>query len=211
MAQTMHLFSEFTTEVRLHIWQDAILPRVVYANWDALVKRSGSKGNPVILFVNQESRYKALRRYEKLPGDDDIYVDFSQDTIFMDSMSSARDSKQEPQIQILAVNHHEWRHFSYKVLEQIRRCTILWKLLIVMRCLESGDFDDNDIFPLAINLRYLVAFRDLHLYNFDLFDSVSDMVTQCMKDEKRVDGDKYWPDVYSATYHNDTEVVRYPD
>jgi hypothetical protein len=59
---------------------------VITAREQALVKLSGSKGNPKILFVNQESRHEALRRHEKLPGNDDIYVDFIQDTIFMDSM-----------------------------------------------------------------------------------------------------------------------------
>jgi hypothetical protein len=219
MAQTMHLFSKFPEEVRLYIWQDAMLPRVVRANWDALVKLSGSKGNPKILFVNQESQHEALRRYEKLLGNDDIYVDFSQDTIFMDSMFHSerldyRDDmvfkEQEPKIQILAVDHHWLRYFSYKFLEQIRRCIILRKLLIVMPCLESDDYDDDSTFSELINLRYLVTFRDLHPYNFDLFDSVSGMVTRCMKDGERVDGDKYWPDVYLVTYYNGMEVVRYP-
>jgi hypothetical protein len=59
-------------------------------------------------------------------------------------------------------------------------------------------------------LRYLVTFRDLHPYNFDLFDSVSGIVTQCMKGGERVDRDKYWPDVYLLIYHNGIEVVRYP-
>jgi hypothetical protein len=60
-----------------------------------------------------------------------------------------------------------------------------------MPCLESDDYDNNSIFSKLINLCYLVTFRDLHPYDFDLFDSVSGMVTQCMKDGKRVDKDKY--------------------
>jgi hypothetical protein len=40
-------------------------------------KRSRSKDNLVLLFVNKESRDEVLQRYEKLSGDDDIYVDFS--------------------------------------------------------------------------------------------------------------------------------------
>jgi hypothetical protein len=92
-----------------------MLPRVVYANYDALVKLSGLKGNPKILFVNQESQHKALRQYKKLLGNDDIYVDFSQDTIFIDSMFHSKRldycdnmifKEQELKIQILAVDYH---------------------------------------------------------------------------------------------------------
>jgi hypothetical protein len=89
-------------------------PRVVCANWLASKERSGSKGNLVLLFVNRESRAEALKRYKKLPGDDYIYADFSQDTMFIDSFfdraliehscySTLREH--EPQIQILAIDH----------------------------------------------------------------------------------------------------------
>jgi hypothetical protein len=109
-------------------------------------------------------------------------LDYCDDMIF---------KEQELKIQILAVDHHWWRYFLYKFLKQIRRCIILRKLLIVMLCLESNDYNDDSIFPKLINLRYLVTFRDFHLYNFDLFDSVSGIVTRCIKDKERVDRDKY--------------------
>jgi hypothetical protein len=59
-----------------------------------------------------------------------------------------------------------------------------------MLCLEFDNYNDS-IFSKLINLRYLVTFRDLHPYNFDLFDSVNGIVTQCIKDKERVDKDKY--------------------
>lgn len=227
MAQTMRLFSEFPAEVRVYIWQEAMLPRVVRANWDSSRKRSGSKGNPVTLFVNKESRDEALKRYERLPGDNNIYVDFTQDTVFMDSMFLGvrldyRDDmifkKQEQKIQYLAFDHHHWKYFYNKCLQQVRRCTALRELLMVMPCLESDDYDDNGTF-FEIPMPYLVTFRDLDLNNFDLFDSVSGMIIRFMKVEREAEEDRFWPgvpdtylvpDIYLVTYDNDTELVRYP-
>jgi hypothetical protein len=45
-----------------------------------------------------------------------------------------------------------------------------------MLCLEFDNYN-NSIFSKLINLRYLVTFRDLHPYNFDLFDFVNGIVT----------------------------------
>src|SRR5271169_6321527 len=114
MTPIMHLFPKFPTEIRLEIWYYAMdAPRIVRANWPYKTKRSGPKGNPALLFVNRESRREALKRYEKVSSHDNIYADFSQDAIFMDSgyLNVRLDrTNYESRIQLLAIDYSYFLH-----------------------------------------------------------------------------------------------------
>jgi hypothetical protein len=194
MAQTMRLFSKFPSEVRLKIWQNAMPPpRVVRLN-QPTKKRSGSKDNLVLLFVNKESRDEVLRRYEKLSGDDDIYVDFSQDIIFIDT-SFLKDEVErprhpviyinepqiqkdeiewpghhilyvsEPRIQILAVEYQFWIWKSHRVYHIASQCSKLRKLVIII---------PKD----KVDITTPVTFQDLGPDNHEIFGSTIDEIIQ---------------------------------
>jgi hypothetical protein len=219
MAQTMHLFSKFAIEIRLKIWQYAMGPLVVRANWPSSKKQSGSKNNPVLLFVNRESRHEALRHYQKL--DDDIYIDFRQDTIFMDScfLSDVLDHPHHPilgvhesQIQILAVDYEFWTFFTYLVLQKLNRCPQVRKLVLVMPGYETPNWLDRGLFYELDNVPALITFQDLVPHNYDLFYFISGEVAEAIRFcKKRLHADTHWPDVYLVTYHTGTEVVQSPD
>jgi hypothetical protein len=108
----MHLSSKFPLELRLKIWQCAMPPpRIVHVNRPPSKKRSGMKDNPALLFVNKESQKEVLQRYQKFSGNDDIYVDFSQEAIFIDTSFLENEVEypvlyiKDPRIQILAVDY----------------------------------------------------------------------------------------------------------
>ncbi|KAF6819147.1 hypothetical protein CSOJ01_01532 [Colletotrichum sojae] len=74
-----HSFSPFSNlppELRLKIWNHAMLPRTLLAT---------HAPNPALLSVNREARHEALRKYTLVRlntwGDRRIYIDFRQDTI----------------------------------------------------------------------------------------------------------------------------------
>jgi hypothetical protein len=172
MTKTMHLFPKFSTEVRLEIWHYAMdAPRVVRANWPYKTKRCGLKNNPVLLFVNQESRREASKRYEKVSSDDDIYADFSQDTIFVDSsyLNFRLDrTNYESRIQILAIDYSYFLHKTKLLLWKIRQCSKLRKLILVMPAqmeldLSPAKLDD----PTAS-----VKFKELNAKNYCFYRQV---------------------------------------
>jgi hypothetical protein len=168
----MYLFPKIPTEIRLEIWYYAMdAPRIVRANWPYKTKRSGPKSNPDLLFVNRESRQEALKRYEKVSGDDDIYADFSQDTIFVDSgyLNFRLDrTNYESRIQILAIDYSYFLHKTNLLLWKIRQCSKLRKLILVMPAqleldLSPAKLDD----PIA-----LVKFKELNPKNYCFYRQV---------------------------------------
>lgn len=141
-------------------------PRVVRANWPYKTKRSGLKINPVLLFVNQESRQEALKRYEKLSDDDDIYANFSQDTIFMDSgyINFRLDRTNfEPRIQLLAIDYSFFLHKT-----ELFLLSKLRKLILVM-----PDQGELDLSPLKLEDPIVsVKFKELNARNYYLYRQI---------------------------------------
>ena len=168
----MRLFPKLPTEVRLKIWHYAMNePRVVRDNWPYKTKRCGLKNNPVLLHVNQESRQEALKRYEKVFSNDNIYADFNQDTIFVDSsyLNLKLDrTNYESRIQILAIDYNYFLHKKELLLWKIQQCSKLRKLILVMPaqmelCLSPVRLDDPTV---------LVKFKELNPNNYYLYKQV---------------------------------------
>jgi hypothetical protein len=146
-------------------------PRIVRANWPYKAKRSGPKINPALLFVNRESRQEALKRYEKVCGDDGIYADFTQDTIFVDSGSlnfRLDRANYESRIQILAIDYSYFQHKAKLLLWKIRRCSHLRRLILVMPAQMEFDLSPKKLGdPIAS-----VKFKELNAKNYCSYGQV---------------------------------------
>lgn len=75
--QTFHLFPRLPTELRLQIWNQAILSSRRMVNLYAILHSSSPfhYSNPSFTSVNQESRYAALKHYTWLIEFPEIWVD----------------------------------------------------------------------------------------------------------------------------------------
>lgn len=178
MTETMYLFPKLPTDIRLKIWHYGMhAPRVVRANWPYKTELSGPKNNPVQLSVNRESRHEALKQYEKLPGVGNIYVDFNQDTIFVDScfIKVRIDHtifESESRIQTLAVDYEYFVHRTKLLYQKVCRCTKLRKIILVMpdeRMLVCGPEESEDPVVSA-------KFIHLNTKNYEHFSQVCNSV-----------------------------------
>ena len=172
MTKTIHLFPKFPIEVRIEIWHYAIdAPHVVHANWPYKTKRCGLKNNPVLLFVNQESQQEASKRYKKVSDDDDIYADFSQDTIFVDSgyLSFRLDrTNYESRIQILAIDHSYFLYKTKLLFWKIRQYSKLRKLILVIPAQIDLDLSNAKLDNPTLSIK----FKELNTENYCFYKQV---------------------------------------
>ncbi|KAK3390332.1 hypothetical protein B0H63DRAFT_111759 [Podospora didyma] len=87
-CQTFHLFSLLPTELRLEIWRQKCLPRVVQVRYDQENDRCLSTTRPpMVLQICRESRHEALRLYVKIFGTrshaGDIYFLPGRDVLYL--------------------------------------------------------------------------------------------------------------------------------
>jgi 2EXR family len=137
-------FSRLLTKIRVKIWHYA-MPRVVYigpkdANYTS--KNEQSK-YPVLLVVNRESRevaLKDLKRYTKFLDKNPIYVDFGLDIFYISCFdtSGLDNANYDSYIQVLALNSKYFANSLCKFLQMVRRCSHLWKLVLVMLSKETA-------------------------------------------------------------------------
>jgi hypothetical protein len=101
------------------------------------MRRSGIKNNPVPLFINYESRVEALERYNLASTIDRIYIDFSQDTLFIDSVYSIDryitcKTDYESRIEILTVDLQSFIDEKDFILIKVRQFHKLRKLVLII-------------------------------------------------------------------------------
>ncbi|KAF4624892.1 hypothetical protein G7Y89_g13276 [Cudoniella acicularis] len=152
---TFSLFVELPLELRIKIWGNAFPePRVVPVRYNRHQKQyTSDAAPPVLLHICTESRDIFLSTYEKLrlsqKYDSAIFVDFSCDTIFFDSLDCSPEgdlsydlatSLQSHKILSCAIDSQVWevlRVFRYDALSEVKLLRNLKTIALVLR----QDFD----------------------------------------------------------------------
>ncbi|RDW89285.1 hypothetical protein BP6252_01317 [Coleophoma cylindrospora] len=88
-GNSFHLFNELPCELRLKIWDLAVLPRFVRVTWNERLNRFTSRtSRPALLYTSHEAREHALKTYQlcfaQSPELAKIYFSYDIDTVYFD-------------------------------------------------------------------------------------------------------------------------------
>lgn len=144
------LFTSLPSELRVKIWENCFPePRVVPVRYNRRYNQyTSTSAPPAILHVCSESRSTFLSAYTKLvlspKYESAVYVDFSQDTIFFDTLDCSPEgdlsldlakSPHSDRILALAIDSQVWevlRIFKYDSLSEVKKLPNLKSIAVVM-------------------------------------------------------------------------------